>query len=452
MPLQSAIPTVSVPTSSTSSSGPLPAQAVVEVVAVLVARAASWREATGEGLLACFGRVPDPRDPRGRRHSLASILGLCTAAVLAGQVSLVEITAWVSAAPQDILAAMGLRTNGFGRYVAPHPDTIERVFAALAAQDLADQVGAHLLARSGLTAPRHCDRAATEAPTDGQPPVLLPAIAVDGKAIRGAIGPDGIIPYLLAAATHERCTVIAERAIGPKSNEVPQFQPLLRGLDLAGWVITMDAGHTVRAHAEFVVSELKAHYVMTVKQNTKRLYDRLDAINWDSIPIGYTSIETGHGRWEKRTIQVTDAPEDVNFPHAGQVFLIERSTLRTIRKRAKNSKKYKKVQVRTSIAVLCITSLTAEQATPEHLATYVRSHWSIENKIHWVRDTTFREDASRVRTDSRPRIMTTLRNLVIGLIRQAGHTRIAATIRKIKHSPHLIYALMGLPLASGNTT
>jgi predicted transposase YbfD/YdcC len=452
LPLQSAIPTASVPTSSTSSSGPLPAQAVVEVVAVLVARAASWREATGEGLLACFGRVPDPRDPRGRRHSLASILGLCTAAVLAGQVSLVEITAWVSAAPQDILAAMGLRTNGFGRYVAPHPDTIERVFAALAAQDLADQVGAHLLARSGLTAPGRCDRAATEGPTDGQPPMLLPAIAVDGKAIRGAIGPDGIIPYLLAAATHERCTVIAERAIGPKSNEVPQFQPLLRGLDLAGWVITMDAGHTVRAHAEFVVAELKAHYVMTVKQNTKRLYDRLDAINWDTIPIGHTSIETGHGRWEKRTIQVTDAPEDVNFPHAGQVFLIERSTLRTIRKRAKNSKKYKKVQVRTSIAVLCITSLTAEQATPEHLATYVRSHWSIENKIHWVRDTTFREDASRVRTDSRPRIMTTLRNLVIGLIRQAGHARIAATIRKIKHSPHLIYALMGLPLASGNTT
>jgi predicted transposase YbfD/YdcC len=445
LPLQSAIPTASVPSPSTSSSEPLPAQSVVEVVGVLVAVAASWREATGEGLLACFARVPDPRDPRGRRHSLASILGLCTAAVLAGQVSLVEITAWVSAAPQDLLAAMGMRTNGFGRYVAPHPDTIERVFAALAAQDLADQVGAHLLARSGLTAPRPSDRAATETPTDGQPPVLLPAIAVDGKAIRGAIGLDGIIPYLLAAATHERCAVIAERAIGPKSNEVPQFQPLLRGLDLAGWVITMDAGHTVRAHATFVVGELKAHYVMTVKQNTKRLYDRLDAVDWDAVPIGHTSIETGHGRWEKRTIQVTDAPEDVNFPHAGQVFLIERSTVRTIAKRAKNSKKYKKVQVRSSIAVLCITSLTAEQASPEHLATYVRRHWSIENKIHWVRDTTFREDASRVRMDSRPRIMATLRNLVIGLIRQAGHTRIAATIRKIKHSPHLIYAFMDLP-------
>jgi predicted transposase YbfD/YdcC len=441
LPLKSAIPTGSVPSPSTGSSG-LPAEVVVEVVGVLVAVAASWREATGEGLLACFARVPDPRDPRGRRHSLASILGLCTAAVLAGQVSLVEITAWVSAAPQDLLAAMGLRTNGLGWYVAPHPDTIERVFAALAAQDLADQVGAHLLAHSGLTAQ----------PCPGEGPVLLPAVAVDGKAIRGAIGLDGIIPYLLAAATHERCAVIAERAIGPKSNEVPQFQPLLRGLDLAGWVITMDAGHTVRAHAEFVVSELMAHYVMTVKGNTKRLYDRLDAINWDAIPIGHTSIETGHGRWEKRTIQVTDAPEDVNFPHAGQVFLIERSTLRTIRKRAKNSKKYKKIQVRSSIAVLCITSLTAEQATPEHLATYIRQHWSIENKIHWVRDTTFREDASRVRTDSRPRIMTTLRNLVIGLIRQAGHTRIAATIRKIKHSPHLIYALMGLPPTSQNTT
>jgi len=89
LPLKSAIPAVSVPSASarslTTTAQLLPAQAVVEVVGVLVAVAASWREGTGDGLLACFARVPDPRDPRGRRHSLASILGLCTAAVLAGE-------------------------------------------------------------------------------------------------------------------------------------------------------------------------------------------------------------------------------------------------------------------------------------------------------------------------------------------------------------------------------
>ena len=82
----------------------------------------------------------------------------------------------------------------------------------------------------------------------------------------------------------------------------------------------------------------------------------------------------------------------------------------------------------------------------------MKAHWGIENKIHWVRDCTFREDFSRVRTGSRPRIMATLRNLAIGLIRQAGHTRIAATIRKARHDPHLIHTLMGLPLTSQTTT
>ena len=68
----------------------------------------------------------------------------------------------------------------------------------------------------------------------------------------------------------------------------------------------------------------------------------------------------------------------------------------------------------------------------------------MENKVHYVRDVTFREDLSRVRTGPRPRIMATLRNLAIGLIRQAGHTKIAATIRKIKHDTALLLAVLGL--------
>lgn len=67
-----------------------------------------------------------------------------------------------------------------------------------------------------------------------------------------------------------------------------------------------------------------------------------------------------------------------------------------------------------------------------------------DNKLHWVRDVTFREDASQIRTGSRPQIMATLRNLAIGLIRQAGHTSIAATIRKIKNSPTLLLTILGL--------
>ena len=315
-----------------------------------------------------------------------------------------------------------------------------RVLTGLGARQLADHAGVFLARRAGLGSVAFPVAA----------PVLQPAIAVDGKAVRGAAGPDGLVPYLLAAATHDRSAVIAERLIGPKTNEVPEFQPLLRELNqrvpLAGHVITVDAGHTVRAHATFICGELMAHYVMTVKTNTPRLFDAIDALDWASVPVQHETAGAGHGRTEKRTIQVMDAPGHVKamFPHAAQVFLIERYVTRKVRRRKKNSRKYKTTTIRSAVAALCITSLTAREAGPEHLAGYVRGHWSIENKIHWVRDVTYREDASRVRTAARPRIMVTLRNLAIGLIRQAGYRKIAATIRMIKHDPHLLLAILGL--------
>src|SRR5262249_23620691 len=159
----------------------------------------------------------------------------------------------------------------------------------------------------------------------------------------------------------------------------------LRGLPVGGWVFTMDAAHTVRSHATFITEELFAHYVMIVKENTPRLYARLDALDWAAVPVAHTSTDTGHGRRGRRTLRVLKAPTDLGFPAAAQVFLIERYTTRTIRKRTKGSRKYKKVRVHTAVAVLGVTSLSDREAAPVHLATYVRGHWSIENKIHWVR-------------------------------------------------------------------
>jgi hypothetical protein len=112
------------------------------------------------------------------------ILGLCTAAALSGCVTLTEITGWVTAAPVDLLASLGCWRDRGGRCRPPHPDTVERIFDALGAQGLADHVGA-FLAELAQIAP-------VGAPIAG--PVLLPAVAVDGKAMRGAVGTDGMIP------------------------------------------------------------------------------------------------------------------------------------------------------------------------------------------------------------------------------------------------------------------
>jgi hypothetical protein len=214
----------------------------------------------GSGLLGFLAAVPDPRDPRGIRHRLPVILGLCQAAVTAGCTCVADICAWAQGAPQDLLELLGARQDGAGRRVPPHPDTIGRVLDAVDPQALADASGAWLAARAGL-----CPAVF---PVAG--PVLQPAIALDGKAVRGAVTPGGAVPFLLAAATHgavSRTVVVAERMIGPKTNEVPEVPPLLRGLaayaGVAGCVLTMDAGHTVRSHAELICGELNAHYPLT---------------------------------------------------------------------------------------------------------------------------------------------------------------------------------------------
>jgi DDE_Tnp_1-associated len=196
LPAQSRMPT------------PAPAQ---EALAELAAHAASLDAASGGNLLECFASVPDPRHARGIRHSLASVLALCTAAVRCGHTSIEDVTAWVAAAPQQVLAAAGCRRNDLGACVAPHPDTVLRIFTALGAQPLADCAGAFLAHRARQ------DPVAFPVTS----PDWLPAIAADGKAMRGAIGQDGQVPYLLAAAVHGTGTVIAERLIGPKTSEVP---------------------------------------------------------------------------------------------------------------------------------------------------------------------------------------------------------------------------------------
>ena len=200
---------------------------------------------------------------------------------------------------------------------------------------------------------------------------MAAAIAVDGKAVRGAAGDDGLIPYLLAAVTHGSGLVLAERLIGPKTNEVPEFAPLLRELNeyfpLAGYVITADAGHTVRAHASLICT-LGAHFVFTVKQNTPRLWAELDALDWARVPVQHATEEKGHGRRERRTIQVMDAPDCVKarFPQVRQVALVERYVTRTVR--VKKGKRWVKKQVKSAVAVFIITSLDAREAAPVHLA------------------------------------------------------------------------------------
>lgn len=128
-----------------------------------------------------------------------------------------------------------------------------------------------------------------------------------------------------------------------------------------------------------------------------------------------TRTDRGHGRRTTHTVKAIDVPAWIDSTGAAQVARLRRTVTRKGR--------------RTVEIVYLITSANARTAPPELLATWVQSHWEIENRLHWVRDVTFAEDRSPVRTGNAPPVMAGLRNIAITLLRLHGHQNIAAALR-----------------------
>lgn len=401
----------------------------------LLKRAVKLREACGGSIAGCFAAVADPRDPRGVRHSLPCVLALVVMAMLHGKTRLNAITAWIAHAGQEDLAAAGARADAGGYRAAPSPRTVTRLLGAIGGQALPDAVACYLAA--GITAEPPAF------PVSG--PVLQPHLACDGKEVRGALRADGTRLFILSAAAGG--IVIADREIPAKTNEIPEIGPMLRDLNarfpLAGWILTADALHTQDDLAELACGELLAQFVLTVKKNRPGLHAALGGLCWAGARRHATE-DKGHGRLETRSYLVMDAPEEIRilFPHVRQVARAHR--VRTVIHWKGDGKKWRRVRKTTRETVYVITSLSAREAGPEHIASYIRSHWGIENQVHLIRDVTLREDSSKVRAQSRPRNLATLRNLLTGLIRQAGRNDIAATISDAEYDNDLILALLRL--------
>lgn len=408
--------------------------------AALAARASELRDLAGGSLRGCFEGLEEPRDPRGIRHPLPAVLALVVMAMLSGKVTLVAVTAWIKNADQGALDMAGARHRGKnGLLTAPSAKTVTRILGLAGPQPLSGAAGACLAAAvPGFPA---AGAGGEEKEQQEEAPVR-PHLQCDGKEIRGARRPDGTSMFILSAATAE--VVVADREIPAKTNEIPEIGPMLLSLAgclcLTGWVISADALHTQREFAELIVTRLRAHYVLTVKGNQKNLHAALRGLCWAGARRHVTE-DTGHGRAERRGHLVMDAPEQVKamFPHVTQVAKLTRT--RTVRRWKGDGKNWRLVTATATETVYLVTSLTAAQATPQQIAAYIRAHWGIENRIHWVRDATLREDASRVCHPGRARNLVTLRNLTTGLITQSGLTGIAATLRDPEHDKDLLTIL-----------
>jgi predicted transposase YbfD/YdcC len=340
-------------------------------------------------LLSLLESVPDPRRARGIRHQLPAILAVGIAAVVAGSRSFAAIGQWAADADPETLAALGV--TGLS---VPSESAIRRTFGRLDAKVLDSVLAAWLWTRTHVVDQRR-------------------VIAIDGKTVRGARTRDRAAPHLIAALDHTTGVALGQLAVEAKSNEIPAVRTLLESFDLTGAVVTVDAMHTQTDTAR-LIGDAGGDYVFTVKGNQPILYAACKALPWRDVPSRSVTTK-GHGRRVTRTVKVVTAPAWVEFHRAAQVAQLRR----TVTKAGK-----KTVEV-----VYLITSADPHTAPPATLASWVQGHWGIENRLHWVRDVTFDEDRSQVRTGAGPQVMASLRNTVISLLRLAGWTNIAQALR-----------------------
>ena len=232
-------------------------------------------------LVRTLSALADPRSRRGRRHDLASVVLCALAAMVAGARCLRAIGQWADAAPQHTLVRLGCRITcpALGARTAPPPATIRRVLLALAPEALA-----------ALTRPE-----------------ALQVVAVDGKTLRGSATSTDPAVHLLAALTPNR-RLLAQVRVPAGTSEIDALAGLLAGVDLAGVVVTADALHTQTDTATYLVEELHAHYVLTVKRNQKRLFTQVKALPWAQAPTLGTTRDRGHGRAETGTIEASMSP------------------------------------------------------------------------------------------------------------------------------------------------
>ena len=430
----------------------------------------------GQGLLGYLEKVSDHRKAKGIRHGLAAILAVVVVARLSGANSVYAAGQFAATMPQEALRRCGIRySTRLGRYVPPSPKTIKRAVRAVDAKAADEQMCAWLRAEAdaGRLNWRH--------------------IAIDGKSVRGALQPDGTRPHLLAAYDVTEGTVLGQDSVHAKTNEITCFVPLLQAIldgrdatsssssssssddddgspGAAGSrsaaagrqgaaargeareegegegegpliIVTADALHTQAGHVE-AMNARGIGWILTLKDNQPGLYAAADAHCWEGEPVLHATSEVSHGRHEVRTIRVTTLVPDLirtRLPRADQLILIERYR-HDVRGRDASAACRAAGEDPAACAqacdaklscetVLAVTALTPAQASPAFLLQRDRAHWGIENGLHHRRDTTFAEDASRLRAGASWRVFAAIANITISVLNRAGHANHAAARR-----------------------
>ena len=334
-------------------------------------------------LVARLSRVPDLRRRRGLRHPLVVVLALAACATLVvGGDSVTAIWQWAARTSQEKLGRLRARRNPLtGRFLVPSERTFRRVLGKLDADALDAALGgwAADVARGAAPAPvvaatpgppeREQRRATQRSVEHPAPDGLLPAAAVDGKALRGARTPDGGRVFLVAAIDHATGAVLAQRQVPSKRGEGAAARDLLTGLRAPGMVWTLDALHTTKATARLITKDLHGHYILIIKGNQPIARDAAAALlsGPDTDWVATTAIEDdrGHGRVERPAPSASPRPTTACSPAP--------SGLPATPRHRRPGRRLDRAEI-----VYGITSLPPTWPAPQQLNHYERRHWVVE--------------------------------------------------------------------------
>jgi hypothetical protein len=359
--------------------------------------------------------APDRRDPRGVVPPLAGVPATAVAAVPAGARSAAAVAQWAGDAPQPVLAGPGVwRDPLTGWHRPPDESTVRRMLAGVDADVRDEPVGRWILA------------------SRPQPDTGRRVYRVHAKTRRGS-GPAGAQVHLPAVPDQHTGAVPGRVDGNGKTTEPTRFRPPRAPPEPTGVVVTAEAPHTQREQARRRTEDKPAGYGFTGKKHQPRLSRQLQAPPGATIPVPDETSGRGHGRYDIRRLHIVSCTGALalDFPHAVPALRIRRRRLNPA------------TGAWSTVTVYAITDLTAAPAGPAGLADAPRGHRAIEI-VHQIRDTSYAEDASRLRTGNAPRVMATLRHTAISLLRLAGITTIAKALRRNSRNPYRPLQLPGI--------
>jgi predicted transposase YbfD/YdcC len=350
-------------------------------------------------------QVNDKRQAKGKRYTIGILLMVIILAKLCGEDTPYGIAEWARLRSKQLQELFG-----YHRRVKPSNKTLQRLAdTSLEDDDLQATIKHYLHQNHG-----------------GQQSVQ---VIIDGKTLRGTI-PKGKTRgvHLLAAYLPEEGVVLLQIEVGQKENEIVAAPQLLRQLDLKGRVVSGDAMFTQREISVTVLAQ-GGDYLWFVKDNQPALHEDVQrffqavehAPGWHTPPLPQavaTDICKQSGRVETRRLTVI--PDEHNYlqwPGLSTVFRLERYV-------SYPQKGEERLQV-----VFGITSLAFTPRLAKDLLHWTRQHWSIENRLHYRRDVTLREDATRMKQTHQAQVVATLNNFVIALMSYLGFSNLASARR-----------------------